>query len=60
MLMHTKVFGKYNGPEDVMERTDGYTEINVIDNYAPSAKAVITVMDARQAGKGRFGRIQDL
>ena len=46
MLMHTKVFGKYNGPEDVMERTDGYTEINVIDNYAPSAKAVITVTDA--------------
>lgn len=46
MLMHTKVFGKYNGPEDVMERTDGYTKINVIDNYAPSAKAVITVTDA--------------
>ena len=46
MLMHTKVFGKYNGPEDVMERTEGYTEINVIDNYAPSAKAVITVTDA--------------
>lgn len=46
MLMHTKVFGKYNGPEDVMERTDGYTEINVIDNYAPSDKAVITVTDA--------------
>ena len=46
MLMHTKVFGKYNGPEDVMERTDGYTEINVIDNYSPSAKAVITVTDA--------------
>lgn len=46
MLMHTKVFGKYNGPEDVMERTAGYTEINVIDNYAPSAKANITVTDA--------------
>lgn len=46
MLMHTKVFGKYNGPEDIMERTDGYTEINVIDNYAPSAKAVITATDA--------------
>lgn len=45
MLMHTKVFGKYNGPEDVMDRTDGYTEINVIDNYAPSAKATITVTD---------------
>ncbi|WP_102407311.1 transglutaminase domain-containing protein [Parabacteroides bouchesdurhonensis] len=45
MLMHTKVFGKYNGPEDVMERTDGYTEINVIDNYAPSAKAEIIITD---------------
>ncbi|HIX87160.1 MAG TPA: transglutaminase-like domain-containing protein [Candidatus Parabacteroides intestinigallinarum] len=45
MLMHTKVFGKYNGPEEVMERTSTHTEINVIDNYAPSAKAVITVND---------------
>ena len=45
MLMHTKVFGKYHGPEEVMERTDGYTEINVIDNYAPSAKAQITITD---------------
>ena len=49
MLMHTKVFGKYNGPEDVMERTAGYTEINVISNYAPSERANITVTDA--AGK---------
>lgn len=46
MLMHTKVFGKYNGPEEVMDITDGYTEINVIDNYAPTAKATITVVDA--------------
>lgn len=46
MLMHTKVFGKYNGPEEVMEITDGYTEINVIDNYAPTAKATITITDA--------------
>ena len=46
MLMHTKVFGKYNGPEEVMDVTDGYTEINVIDNYAPTAKATITVVDA--------------
>ncbi|MDH6356292.1 transglutaminase-like domain-containing protein [Parabacteroides sp. PF5-9] len=45
MLMHTKVFGKYNGPEEVMEVTDAYTEINVIDNYAPTAKTVITVVD---------------
>ena len=45
MLMHTKVFGKYNGPEEVMDVTDGYTEINVIDNYAPTAKATISVVD---------------
>ncbi|WP_277466164.1 transglutaminase domain-containing protein [Parabacteroides sp. PF5-6] len=45
MLMHTKVFGKYNGPEEVMEVTDAYTEINVIENYAPTAKSIITVTD---------------
>lgn len=45
MLMHTKVFGKYNGPEEIMEVTDCYTEINVIDNYAPTAKTIVTVTD---------------
>ena len=45
MLMHTKVFGKYAGPEEIMKETDGYTEINVIDNYAPSAKATVTITD---------------
>ena len=43
MLMHTKVFGYYDGPEDVMERTACYTEINVIDNYAPTGRTTITV-----------------
>lgn len=46
MLMHTKVFGRYNGPEEVMYRTPNYTEINVIDNYAPTAKAEVAVVDA--------------
>lgn len=46
MLMHTKVFGRYNGPEEIMLETPNYTEINVIDNYAPAAKAVVTVTDA--------------
>lgn len=45
MLMHTKVFGRYNGPEDVMSITNNFTEINVIDNYAPSAKTIVAVMD---------------
>lgn len=43
MLMHTKVFGDYHGPEDVMSRTHQFTEINVIDNYAPSARATVRV-----------------
>lgn len=43
MLMHTKVFGRYNGVEEIMEETPNYTEINVIDNYAPTAKGVVRV-----------------
>jgi transglutaminase-like putative cysteine protease len=46
MLMHTKVFGRYNGPEEIMEKTDCFTEINVIDNYAPTGRATVTVVDA--------------
>ena len=46
MLMHTKAFGRYNGPEEVMLRTPNYTEINVIDNYAPCAKADVQILDA--------------
>ncbi len=46
MLMHTKVFGRYTGPEEVMYRTPRYTEINVIDNYAPTARLDVKVIDA--------------
>ncbi|MBR5833538.1 MAG: transglutaminase domain-containing protein [Bacteroidales bacterium] len=46
MLMHTNVFGKYNGPEEIVRETALYTEINVIGHYAPeSASAQITVVD---------------
>ena len=46
MLMHTRVFGRYDGPEEVMRRTPRYTEINVIDNYAPTARLNVQVVDA--------------
>ena len=46
MLMHTKVFGRYKGAEEIMYETPNYTEINVIENYAPTAKAVVEVKDA--------------
>ena len=46
MLTHTKVFGKYDGPEEVVLRTPGYTEINLIGNYAQSDKATVKVLSA--------------
>ncbi len=45
MLMHTKVFGKYNGTEEIMQQTPLYTEINVIDNYAKTAVVNVLVED---------------
>ena len=46
MLLHTRVFGDYDGPEDVISRTKAYTEINVISDYVPSRRTTVTVVDA--------------
>ena len=46
MLMHTKVFGRYNGPEEIMHQNPNFTEINIIGNYAPSASATVQIVDA--------------
>ena len=53
LLMHTKVFGKYSGDEDVLLETPGYTEINLIGNYAENAPVKVTVNDVK--GKGVDG-----
>lgn len=45
MLMHTKAFGDYRGSEEVMLRTSNYTEINLIGNYAETARIDFTVVD---------------
>ena len=45
MLLHTKAFGNYDGPEDVISRTHAYTEINVIKSYIPTRRTVVTVVD---------------
>lgn len=47
LLMHTKVFGDYNGPEEVVLRTPAFTEINLIDNYAQTARADFRVVDTQ-------------
>ena len=49
MLTHTKVFGKYDGPEEVVLRTPGYTEINLIENYAKAAQIGFRVVSAEGA-----------
>ena len=45
LLVHTRVFGDYDGPEEVIGRNANYTEINVISNYAETAKLNVTVVD---------------
>ena len=45
MLLHTKVFGDYQGAEDVIRRTPCYTEINVIRGYVPTRRTTVTVLE---------------
>lgn len=45
LLMHTRAFGDYRGPEEVMSRTRNFTEINLIGNYAATAKTQVQVLD---------------
>ena len=45
MLLHTKVFGNYDGPEDVISRTPAYTEINCIRSYIPTRRTEVRVLD---------------
>ena len=45
LLLHTRVFGDYDGPEEVISRNDYFTEINVVDNYGKTAKTTFTVVD---------------
>lgn len=45
LLVHTRVLGDYDGPEEVISKTPYYTEINVIDNYAETAKLNVKVVD---------------
>lgn len=49
LLLHTRVFGDYNGPEEVISRNNNYTEINVVDNYGKTAKTTFTVVDVTGA-----------
>lgn len=45
MLMHTRVFGHYEGPEEQMLETPTFTEINLIDNYGSTSLLQFLVQD---------------
>ena len=45
LLMHTRVFGRYDGPEEKVMEGLNFTEINLIDNYAKTARVDFVVKD---------------
>ena len=45
LLLHTRVFGRYYGPEEVIDETPNHTEINVVDNYGETSKMTLKVVD---------------
>lgn len=45
MMVHTNVFGRYDGPEEVNKRTPYYSCINLLSNYADTVTAHVTVYD---------------
>ena len=49
MLVHTKVFGDYPEPAEIVNKGNEYTEINVIGNYADTKKIFVKVTNG--AGK---------
>lgn len=46
MLMHARVPGRnYDGPEEILGRSNGNTDINVTANYAPVDTLTVTITD---------------
>lgn len=43
MLVHTRAYGRYFGPEDVVTATDRFSELNLTSNYATVKKVTIQV-----------------
>lgn len=52
MILHTKVYGRYMGTEDVIQRTPCYTEINVIRGYVPARRTTVTVLEDGRPARG--------
>ncbi len=46
MMVHTNVFGVYNGPEEKNLETNLYSKINLLSNYAGTRQLKVNVKDA--------------
>ncbi|QHW32345.1 transglutaminase domain-containing protein [Paenibacillus rhizovicinus] len=49
MLVNTRIFADYPGPEDITLAHEWFTEINLLDNYAPTRTIQVTVKDMQGA-----------
>ena len=45
MMVHSNAFGKYNGEEEVTHRTDLFSRINMLSNYADTKRITVKVVD---------------
>ena len=59
LLMHTKVFGKYDGPEEVVLQGPNFTEVNLIDNYARTGSIDFEIRWGADAPDGLAGKPAD-
>ncbi|SEM83192.1 transglutaminase domain-containing protein [Paenibacillus sp. OK076] len=49
MLINTRIFADYPGPEDITLSEKGYTEINLLENYAPAHTICVKVINEQGA-----------
>lgn len=49
MLINTRIFAEYPGPEDITLAHDWFTEINLLENYAPTREIRAEVKDVQGA-----------
>ncbi|MBI5541486.1 MAG: transglutaminase domain-containing protein [Bacteroidia bacterium] len=47
MLVHTRAFGWYNGNEPVVSKNETFSELNLIENYAPAKQITVKVIDEK-------------
>ncbi|NIK66902.1 transglutaminase-like domain-containing protein [Paenibacillus sp. BK720] len=45
MLLNTRILADYPGPEDIIAANGWFTEINLLENYAPTRIVALTVKD---------------